>query len=343
MSASIYDVAKLANVSIATVSRVLNNSANVSKKKVQAIHAAIQQLNYEPNVMAKGLAQNVTGLIGLYLPGGGLFGSSDYYIEIFRGILEGLQKTQYSIVLIIDDNILESAAEVPKYFRYIAQKRIDGLLLNGMDQGTLSAKFKELLYMEFPVAYIGRRVEDKCLNVYAEYSWYTAKVLEYFYSAGHRKIIMPAQNNNEFFLLRFQECLNEFNEGKEEPMTVYYYMEDKFAVYNEMEEQLMGFIKSGATGIYFSELSSAERILSFFAAYDITVPNEMSAIGGEHIPKKGSLLLPEISCFYVPSFEIGKAAAEMLVAQLNGENEGQEKERLIFPQYFDRGSLKRIK
>lgn len=62
---TIYDVAKKANVSLATVSRVMNKSANVKKEKIERVEAAIRDLNYKPNMIARGLASKRTTTVGL--------------------------------------------------------------------------------------------------------------------------------------------------------------------------------------------------------------------------------------------------------------------------------------
>ena len=66
MTASIYDVAKRAGVSISTVSRILNNSANVSDKKVQAVKEAMEYYQYEPNQFGRGLVKQRSNMIGVY-------------------------------------------------------------------------------------------------------------------------------------------------------------------------------------------------------------------------------------------------------------------------------------
>ncbi len=81
MPASIEDVAKLANVSISTVSRVINRRAMVNEETCKRVEAAIRKLNYQPNVFARGLMLRKSGIVGLVLPD--LHG--EFYSEIIRG------------------------------------------------------------------------------------------------------------------------------------------------------------------------------------------------------------------------------------------------------------------
>jgi len=81
MPASIEDVAKLANVSISTVSRVINRRALVNEETCKRVEAAIRELSYRPNAFARGLMLRKSGIVGLVLPD--LHG--EFYSEIIRG------------------------------------------------------------------------------------------------------------------------------------------------------------------------------------------------------------------------------------------------------------------
>jgi len=81
MPASIEDVAKLANVSISTVSRVVNRRALVNEATCKRVEAAIRELRYRPNAFARGLMLRKSGIVGLVLPD--LHG--EFYSEIIRG------------------------------------------------------------------------------------------------------------------------------------------------------------------------------------------------------------------------------------------------------------------
>src|SRR3954447_27078654 len=81
MPASIEDVAKLANVSISTVSRVINRRSLVNEATCKRVEAAILELHYRPNAFARGLMLRKSGIVGLVLPD--LHG--EFYSEIIRG------------------------------------------------------------------------------------------------------------------------------------------------------------------------------------------------------------------------------------------------------------------
>ncbi|MCI0335863.1 MAG: LacI family transcriptional regulator [Planctomycetes bacterium] len=95
MSASIEDVAKLANVSISTVSRVINRRKLVNEETCQRVEAAIRQLRYRPNAFARGLMLRKSGIVGLVLPD--LHG--EFYSEIIRGASLQAREMRHNLLL----------------------------------------------------------------------------------------------------------------------------------------------------------------------------------------------------------------------------------------------------
>lgn len=95
MPASIEDVAKLANVSISTVSRVINRRQLVNEATCQRVEAAIRELRYKPNVFARGLMLRKSGIVGLMLPD--LHG--EFYSEIIRGANLQARETQHNLLI----------------------------------------------------------------------------------------------------------------------------------------------------------------------------------------------------------------------------------------------------
>jgi len=95
MPASIEDVAKLANVSISTVSRVVNRRELVNKATCQRVEAAIRELRYRPNAFARGLMLRKSGIVGLVLPD--LHG--EFYSEIIHGANSQAREMRYNLLL----------------------------------------------------------------------------------------------------------------------------------------------------------------------------------------------------------------------------------------------------
>ncbi len=96
---TIYDVSERVGVSLATVSRVVNNNGKVKSETRQKVLKAIKELNYRPNAMAKGLASSKTTMIGMVMPD-----LTDlYYAELAQGIDAVAKIYKYSVTLAVSD------------------------------------------------------------------------------------------------------------------------------------------------------------------------------------------------------------------------------------------------
>ncbi|MDO5418090.1 MAG: LacI family DNA-binding transcriptional regulator [Lachnospiraceae bacterium] len=121
---NIYDVSKKANVSIATVSRVLNGNPNVSDKTRAKVLAVMEQLGYTPNVFARGLGLNTIQTIGVMCSD-----SSDLYLANAIYYLErDLRSNGYDSILCCTGYELETKQ---KYFDLLCSKRVDAIILAG--------------------------------------------------------------------------------------------------------------------------------------------------------------------------------------------------------------------
>lgn len=121
---NIYDVSKKAGVSIATVSRVLNGNTNVSEKTRRKVLCAMQELNYTPNVFARGLGLNTMKTIGIMCTD-----SSDTYLANAVYYLEQeLRRHHYDAILCCTGNDPDIKR---KYLNLLISKRVDGIILAG--------------------------------------------------------------------------------------------------------------------------------------------------------------------------------------------------------------------
>src|SRR5216684_8286825 len=94
-AASIYDVARESGVSAFTVSAVINNKSHVSKKLRERVEAAIQKLNYRPNLLARSLAKRKTHTIGMIVPDI----VNPFFPMVVRGAEDAAQKNGYNLLL----------------------------------------------------------------------------------------------------------------------------------------------------------------------------------------------------------------------------------------------------
>ena len=123
---TIDDIARRANVSKSTVSRVLNGTAVVNEQKRDAVRQAINELGYKPNMFAQSLASSKSMTLGILIQNNG----SPFYDTITRGAIEGLLGTGYTPILV--DGKCEHTREASSIETLILRK-VDGLLIIGGD------------------------------------------------------------------------------------------------------------------------------------------------------------------------------------------------------------------
>src|SRR5690625_7449368 len=106
MNITIYDVAREANVSMATVSRVVNKNSNVKPSTRKKVIEVIDRMGYRPNAVARGLASKKTTTVGAIIPDI----SSIFYSELVRGIEDIATMYDYNIILTNSDQKIGRAS-----------------------------------------------------------------------------------------------------------------------------------------------------------------------------------------------------------------------------------------
>lgn len=124
MTVTIYDVAREAGVSMATVSRVVNGNPNVKPLTRKKVQDAIERLGYRPNAVARGLASKKTTTVGVIIPDI----SSTFYAEIARGIEDIANMYHYNIILSNSDQKSDRELDL---INTLLEKQVDGLLFLG--------------------------------------------------------------------------------------------------------------------------------------------------------------------------------------------------------------------
>lgn len=151
MKATIYDVAKEAGVSIATVSNAINGKGKISKKRREEIFKVMERLQYKPSVIASALMGKRTFTLGLLIPDV----SNPFFAEIARAIEDEAHQTGYSLIICSTDNKDE---KVERYLKLLEQKSVDGIIIGtGIENIEL---LKQLQEKSIPIAMIAREVES---------------------------------------------------------------------------------------------------------------------------------------------------------------------------------------
>lgn len=176
--ATIRDVARLAGVSVATVSRVLNKNGYVNKETEQKVARAIEQLRYEPNAVARGLAGKQTGTIALILPDI----SNPFFPEIARGVEDIAQAQGYTVILCNSD---DQGSKEKSYIEVLKKKYIDGIIFasNTLEEDDVERMRK------IPLVVLDRAPASGLCSVIRSKNFEGAKLaVNHLLEAGCRKI-----------------------------------------------------------------------------------------------------------------------------------------------------------
>lgn len=126
MSVTIYDIAREANVGIGTVSRVLNNSANVTTETRERVITVARKLHYQPHAFAQALARKRSNTLSAIIP----FFTNYFFIEVLQGVQETLSSLGYDLIIHGANN----RVQLEEYLlRSMRKGRVDGTLLFSLD------------------------------------------------------------------------------------------------------------------------------------------------------------------------------------------------------------------
>ncbi|HHV95216.1 MAG TPA: LacI family transcriptional regulator [Clostridiaceae bacterium] len=180
MSVTAKDVAKLAGVSTATVSRVINNDPRISENTRARVMKCINELNYKVNNIARSLKTNRTYTIGFIAPEI----SNEFFMNVARGVEDEARKYGYSIIIC---NSNESIEEEENRIKLLCEKCVDGIII--IPTSNEGKHFNYLKKQNIPVVLADRLVEnfqsDAVLvdNINGTYS-----AIEYLINNGYRRI-----------------------------------------------------------------------------------------------------------------------------------------------------------
>ncbi|MBB6734830.1 LacI family DNA-binding transcriptional regulator [Cohnella zeiphila] len=183
---TIYDVAKEAGVSIASVSNVINGKGKVSAKKREEIRAVMERLNYRPNVLASALMGKKTYTLGLLVPDV----ANPFFAEIARLVEDHAHQAGYSVIACSTDNKDE---RIERYIRLLKRKRVDGLMI-GTGLGG-SGALSQLKEKSVPLVMIARGSDLlPASSVLTDDRSGGAGAARHLLGLGHRRLAVLAEN-----------------------------------------------------------------------------------------------------------------------------------------------------
>lgn len=291
---NIRKIAKLAGVSVTTVSRVLNNHPYVSEEKRKAVEKAIKECDYQRNLNAVHLSKGETRLIGVVIP----FTNHPYFGLIVEGIASEAVKNNYKLVLFQTN--YEEKREI-EAFEMLKHKQIDALII--------CSRICDWEVIDHYVGYgpiilcedsRGKGISSTFIDHYQTFS----KALEYLYNHGHKKIgycigrkAGPSSKQRE---RAYKDFLLKINQPFE-PDSIFhdcFNFEDGEKVVNRLLE-----ISNPPSALLVTGDQVAAGILICCKEKQISVPNELALLGFDNQPIAKVM---NITTLEIPLVEIGR-------------------------------------
>ena len=309
--ATLKDVAKLANVDVSTVSRALNNTSYVHPETKKKIYAAVEQLSYRPNLLAKGLRQGKKHTIGVVVPSinVSIFG------EIVQGVEKQARKQGYSILICStnDDPAIEE--DCLNRLRY---GLVDGILIASTGQNL--RLMRDIQTSGILVMQIVRQ-QDKCFSsVVADYQLCAYQAVKYLYRKGCRNIGFINGNKE---IIPYRERYKGYHKAmKEQGMEEYLtksatprgdYFQDGYKGVSQLLEQ-----NEKIDGIMAALDMQGIGVLRALKDKGIKVPDQVRVISltGHSI---GGMLETTMTSLEIPAYEMGEKITNMMIESLEAE------------------------
>ncbi len=307
--ATIRDVAKLANVSIATVSRVINQNSYVNGETEKKVSNAIELLKYKPNSIAKGLASGKTKTLALILPDI----SNPFFSELARAVEDSASNHGYTVFLCNTDSNTNKEKD---YITKMKGRFVDGILFAGHTLQELDIKALE--EEKIPLVVLDRAPgEDICLVVRSNNRDGAKLAVQHLLEVGCNKIAhvygpQEAATARER-LLGFEEAVKGFSW-----YTPSLLEQGDFTIKSGMDavESLLK-RHPDIDGIFTGNDLMALGVLKKLKQLKIKVPEQIALIGFDGI-ELTEITEPEITTIAQPIYQIGSVATSLLIEKIEG-------------------------
>ncbi|MDR1600220.1 MAG: LacI family transcriptional regulator [Oscillospiraceae bacterium] len=309
--ATIKDVAKLANVSISTVSRVVNQTGGVSDELTLRIEGAISALRYRSNGVARALRVNATRLLGFIVPSV----ANPTFGALAQSVEQTANERGYSTILCNSGGSVDNEV---RYLRLLIKQQADGILFNSM--GIYDQRLANLTNSGIPVVVVGRKIPGlPTTNVTTNNRQGAFDAVSYLINKGHRRIAFV------FGVYESATALEDRYDGYKDALRQYRVPFDERLVVkvpnvlDSAEEAARRLIDSGVAfdGVFASNDLIALSVIKNLERMGFRVPNDVCVMGYDMIPFS-QMRYPALSTVDSHLDQLGREATIQLIGLAEG-------------------------
>lgn len=325
---SIKDVAKLSKVSVATVSRVINNNGRFSEETRQRVLDAIDELNYEQNKLAVSLRKNKSNTIGILVPDI----TNEFYSDIVKKCEQNLFAAGFSSIVC---NTERSLSREQNYLKVLSEHMVDGLIIISANDHA-----EESLNIRVPVVYIDRNphLKDEFIITSDHYTG-AQKATEFLIKHHYSPFIITTKTKSSATIERikgFKDTISNSaitNISKERVIQLSITSDQYLSESNELDS-FINSIKTHLTkqkiGVFAINDYIAFMVTRSAIKQDISIPDELSIIGFDDAPVS-LISTPSISTVQQDTRTLAQKACQIIIKQLTPTNTTLKKRTELVP------------
>jgi len=316
---TIKDVAHLAGVSTATVSRVLNGAESVSEETRVRVQRAIAELGYRYNALARGLKKQQTGLLGHIVPSI----AGPVSPALARAVEDQAQKFGYNVILC---NSYDSIEKERAYIDILLERRVDGIVMSSpiLDEHIITIRERGV-----PLAIIERRAETSGFYYVEPDNFKGARdAVNYLIKLGHRRIAMITGPSGTLISRRRVEGYATALGDAGIPVDPDLKAEGDYSRasgFRAMQRFLD--LKPRPTAVFAANDAMAIGAMQAAHQAGLRIPQDISFIGFDDT--YAELSIPPLTSVHQPLYEIGVLAAKLVVAQIRGTIDQHRMENVL--------------
>jgi DNA-binding LacI/PurR family transcriptional regulator len=312
-------IAERAQVSIGTVSHVINETAAVRPKLRERVMEAIRSLGYQPSALAQGLRKNRTDMLGMVIPDI----TNPFFPGVVRGVEDVAYKRSFRVILCNADN---DPAKEASYVRELRSYRIAGLLIIPASGADIEGDLRTYASASVPVVCIDRVPDgwkgDAVLVANAEGAYL---ITRHLIEMGHQRLAVitgPLKLTNAAERLKgFRRALHEAGLGIEAEFV----QEARFDTASGYEAALRLLrMRPRPTAIFACNDLMAFGVLQAARELNLRCPEDLSIAGFDSL-EFTNFTDPSLTSVYQPSYQLGATAAHLLLQRVDGLHSARKK------------------
>ena len=316
MKLTIVDVAKKANVSVATVSRVMNGNYPVKAETKQRVLEVIEELNYIPNMQARELTQKKSATIGVVVPSI----NNMFFPEVITGIESSLKLNSLSLVLACSNNDKE---EERLCINNLLSRNVSGIIVIDPNTDNVKSKFYNSISKQTPIVFVnGYSASANISSVVNDEAMGANMALNYLLENNHKDILFVRGKDSYSYDVKekvYKETMEDLNSFNSKNIINIGNGNSSETVDNTVNIFLDVLKKSSATAVFACNDLMAVGVLNACKKLNLDVPKDLSIIGFDNIDLS-KFVEPKLTTIDQNMFHLGTNAATLLLEKIEFDN-----------------------